>query len=146
MNSLIHILQFSFSRPVQFDDEVLTPRQACKEFQKCNYIMGKCETFWAQSTYDGRPYCSCRKALRKRVEEMNCPIPNSDPDECEIRRRDISEFEQQSPCYCRYSVQRIHPFRPRRTGSASPEDIVTWRVNSVTVPAIAKSSIECVCE
>ncbi|PVD25659.1 hypothetical protein C0Q70_13318 [Pomacea canaliculata] len=112
--------------------------QACKNFRKCNYYMGRCDNYWAASTYDQRPYCVCRSEVLEDLKNINCPRTANDGGECELPKRNLVDFEAYAPCYCKYQISRIYP-------TSNTSGSVGWVVNAIFTTAPARSYKQCPC-
>nr|KAG5692786.1 hypothetical protein BaRGS_009402 [Batillaria attramentaria] len=123
-----------------FPKAILSTRQACTKFRECNYDMSYCDSFWKTSSYDGLPYCVCRKTIVEDMDSINCPSAADDEGECTIPVRDLIDFEAFAPCYCRYQIPRIYPvFYP------TSRQTISWVVRAVFTTAPAKNYKECPC-
>lgn len=118
----------------------LSVNQACTKFRQCNYVMGKCDSFWATSTYDGLPYCVCRSTILADMDSINCPSIDDDEGDCVMPKRDVVDFETFAPCYCRYQISRIYPV----TYPTSPQTI-NWVVSALFTTAPANNFKQCPC-
>ncbi|ESO94162.1 hypothetical protein LOTGIDRAFT_232427 [Lottia gigantea] len=120
-------------------DLAQTEKQSCSKFDQCNFDMSYCDPYWkSNNVYNQQPYCICRKTLANDMLRVSCPKSGADGGNCEIPRRTIVDFENSSPCFCRYSIPIIHPYIPV-TGNKN----TMFTLQSVIVTAPAQTHKEC---